>query len=113
MSSTPGVTTFRAEPTLETIKTPPNQAQVSVIIPALNESRRIAEVVAYASNVLQRFLSDTTAPAVEETWAIGDNLNDLELLRLANRAYVIDPKSSALTQEPRVTEIKSFEELLD
>lgn len=65
------------------------------------------------SNVLQRFLSDTTAPPVEETWAIGDNLNDLELLRLANRAYVIDPKSSALTQEPRITEIKSFEELLD
>ena len=64
------------------------------------------------SNVLRRFLNDPNPPAVNLTWVVGDNINDLELMRLADRAFAIDPKSPALTTEPGVTAIDSFEELL-
>ncbi|MDO8320802.1 glycosyltransferase [Rhodoferax sp.] len=64
------------------------------------------------SNVLRRFLSDTTQPRINHTWAVGDNLNDLELLRLADQAFAIDPKSSALINEAKVSVVASFDELL-
>jgi HAD superfamily phosphoserine phosphatase-like hydrolase len=64
------------------------------------------------SNVLRRFQNDPNAPAVNLTWVVGDNINDLELMRLADRAFAIDPKSPVLTAEPGVTPIASFEELL-
>lgn len=44
-------------------------------------------------HVLQYFLEDETDAQITETWAIGDNLNDLELLKTVNKAFVIDPKS--------------------
>ena len=65
------------------------------------------------SHVLRRFLDDATPPAIKLTWVVGDNLNDLELMRLADSAFAIDPKSPALTMEPGVTLIESFEELLE
>jgi len=64
------------------------------------------------SNVLRRFLSDTTSPVINHTWAVGDNLNDLELLRLVDQAFAIDPKSPALAAEPKVKVVSSFEELI-
>jgi glucosyl-3-phosphoglycerate synthase len=64
------------------------------------------------SNVLRRFLSDTTQPTVNCTWAVGDNLNDIDLLRLADHAFAIDPKSEVLTRDPRIAVIKSFDDLL-
>jgi glucosyl-3-phosphoglycerate synthase len=47
-----------------------------------------------------------------ECWAIGDNLNDLALLRMAERAFVIDPKAPALRQEPGFTVIENFDQML-
>lgn len=65
------------------------------------------------SNVLRRFLSDTTQPMINHTWAVGDNLNDLELLRLADQAFAIGPKSPALIAESKIKVVTSFDELLD
>ncbi len=64
------------------------------------------------SHVLRRFRADDGGPPLLECWAIGDNLNDLGLLRLADRAFAIEPKAAALRSEPGVTVIQSFEELL-
>lgn len=64
------------------------------------------------SHVLRRFKADDGGPPLLECWAVGDNLNDLGLLRLADRAFAIEPKVAALRGEPGVTVIRSFEELL-
>lgn len=64
------------------------------------------------SNVLRRFLSDSNPPVINLTWVVGDNINDLGLMRLADRAFAIDPKSPVLTTEPGITQIASFDELL-
>lgn len=64
------------------------------------------------SNVLRRFLAAPDAPQVNLTWVVGDNVNDLALMRLADRAFTIDPKSHLLTAEPVVTQIGSFDQLL-
>lgn len=64
------------------------------------------------SNVLRRFLSDAIPPKINLTWVIGNSSNDLELMRLADRAFVIDPMSPALASEPSITPIASFDDLL-
>lgn len=64
------------------------------------------------SHVLRRLRADTQQPPVLEAWAVGDNLNDLGLLRLADRAFAIEPKSPLLAQTPGVVVVSSFEELL-
>lgn len=71
-----------------------------------------ADQIICKSNVLHYFLADPNPPAVNLTWVVGDNINDLELMRLADRAFAIDPKSSRLLNEPGVTQITSFETLL-
>lgn len=63
------------------------------------------------SNVLRRFLTDPNPPTINLTWVVGDNINDLELMRLADCAFAIDPKSQTLTNEPDITLIDSFDEL--
>lgn len=63
------------------------------------------------SHVLRRLREDPTEPRVAECWALGDNLNDLGLLRAADRAFVIDPKSPVLVQEPGMTQVAGFDEL--
>lgn len=64
------------------------------------------------SHVLRAFLSDRAQPVVNEAWVVGDNLNDLELMRLANRAWAIDPKSPALRGDKNIEMIDSFDDLL-
>ncbi len=64
------------------------------------------------SNVLRRFLNDGESHGIQLIWAVGDNLNDLALLRLADHAFVIDAKSPALVEEPGFVQIESFDELL-
>jgi glucosyl-3-phosphoglycerate synthase len=64
------------------------------------------------SNVLSHFLNDPNPPKINLTWVVGDNLNDLALMRLADQAFTIDPKSAALINQPGITQIDSFEELL-
>ena len=64
------------------------------------------------SHVLRRFRADPAEPRVTEVWAMGDNLNDLEMLREADRAFAIDPKSSRLEREADAARVSSFEALL-
>lgn len=64
------------------------------------------------SHVLRCFLTDPMPLPLHLIWAVGDNLNDLEMMRLANRAFVIEPKSSLLETEPGITSITSFKEIL-
>ncbi len=63
------------------------------------------------SNVLRRFLSDDQQPAIIMTWVVGDNTNDLPLMRLAQRAFTIDPKSPLMLSEPGVILVSSFMDL--
>lgn len=62
-------------------------------------------------HVVRRFRLDDAAPPVQTVWAVGDNLNDLEMLREADRAFVIDPKVPHLTRDADATRIDSFDAL--
>jgi phosphoserine phosphatase len=62
--------------------------------------------------VLQRFLSKKVKPSFKEVWAIGDNLNDLNMLNLADKAFVIEPKTAVFQKHKRITEIQSFTDLV-
>ena len=53
------------------------------------------------SHVLRRFRADAGGPPLLECWAIGDNLNDLGLLRLADRAFAIEPKAAGAARRAR------------
>ena len=64
------------------------------------------------SHVLRRFKAEAGELPLLECWAIGDNLNDLGLLRLADRAFVIDPKAPALRREPGLTVVEDFDQML-
>jgi len=64
------------------------------------------------SHVLARFKADTLGPPLLTCWAVGDNLNDLGLLRAADQAFAIEPKSPLLAQVPGLRVIDNFEELL-
>lgn len=64
------------------------------------------------SHVLRRFRHDPNEPRVQEVWAMGDNANDLEMLREADRAFVIEPKVPHLVRDSDATLVKSMEELL-
>ena len=64
------------------------------------------------SHVVRRLREDLAEPRVTECWALGDNVNDLGLLRSAERGFAIDPKSPLLAEVPGVTVVSSFEELL-
>jgi glucosyl-3-phosphoglycerate synthase len=64
------------------------------------------------SNVLRCFLADTTAPPIELTWVIGDYQDDLALMKLADQAFVIDSNQASLLDEPGITRVASFADLL-
>lgn len=63
--------------------------------------------------VVRSLREDRNSPRVTEVWAVGDNLNDLGLLRQADRAFVIEPKSpQLLAQLPDAVAVDGFEALL-
>ncbi|MBL8340417.1 MAG: glycosyltransferase [Rubrivivax sp.] len=64
------------------------------------------------SHVIRRFRADAGEPRVQEVWAVGDNDNDLGMLREADRAFVIEPKSPHLEREADATRVGSFEDLM-
>jgi phosphoserine phosphatase len=61
--------------------------------------------------VIQRFRRDTGEPPLQVIWAVGDNLNDLEMLREADRAFVIEPKTATLARDADAKRLESFDEL--
>ncbi|WP_197046947.1 HAD-IB family phosphatase [Paucibacter sp. KBW04] len=72
-----------------------------------DEERRICK-----SHVLRRLREDLGEPPVAEIWAMGDNINDLAMLRSADKAFAMEPKSAQLREVPGVIVVKGFEELL-
>lgn len=64
------------------------------------------------SHVLRRFKAGAGDSPLVECWAMGDNLNDLGLLRLADQGFVIDPKAPAMRREPGLTVVESFDQML-
>ncbi|HBK44174.1 MULTISPECIES: HAD-IB family phosphatase [unclassified Polynucleobacter] len=63
------------------------------------------------SNVIKQFLSKNNKPSFTEVWAIGDQLNDLDMLLLADKAFVVDPKSPELLKHKHIKHVSSFEDL--
>lgn len=64
------------------------------------------------SNVLRHFLNDAQLPPIRLSWVVGDNVNDLPLMQLADHAFAIDPKSPLLIGNSKVTVIVAFDDLL-
>jgi glucosyl-3-phosphoglycerate synthase len=64
------------------------------------------------SNVLARFLEDDKQPRVTETWAVGDNVNDIGLLQRVDRAFAMDPKAPEVLHVPGIVRVDSFADLV-
>ncbi len=64
------------------------------------------------SHMLQRFLRDVTQPTINLSWVIGDPQNGATWMRLSDRAFTINASQSALPEDPPVTSINAFSELL-
>lgn len=63
--------------------------------------------------VVRSLREDRSSPPVVEVWAVGDKLDDLGLLREADRAFVINPQSPELLAAlPGAVAVDSFEALL-
>jgi phosphoserine phosphatase len=63
-------------------------------------------------HVVQRFRDHDVKPAVTDIWAVGSHRNDLDMLRMADRAFVVDPKWSGLARESDARRIESFDEIV-
>lgn len=63
------------------------------------------------SHVLDLFRAKTSPPVFKEIWAVGDGPEDLKMLTLADRAFVIDPKSDDFARYPHIKLITSFAEI--
>ena len=64
------------------------------------------------SNVILRFREDASTLPLEMVWAVGNSIQDLEMLRMADRAFVIGPSSATLAPDAGAMEIQSFEQLI-
>lgn len=63
------------------------------------------------SNVVRRLRQDEAEPKIETIWAVGDNANDLAMLREADRAFVIEPNVASLAKEAGATCIDTLDAL--
>ena len=63
------------------------------------------------SHVLDQFRAKSNAPLFTEIWAVGDGQDDIKMLSLANRAFVIDPKSEDYGLYPHIQRVSSFAEI--
>lgn len=64
------------------------------------------------SHVLDQFRAKSSAPLFKEIWAIGDGKEDIKMLALANRAFVITPKSEDFKRFPHIQSVTSFADIL-
>jgi phosphoserine phosphatase len=62
--------------------------------------------------VIERFRADPNQPWVLECWAIGDNVNDIGMLRAADTAFALNPKTDEIRSIPGIRVVRSFDELL-
>ena len=54
------------------------------------------------TNVLRRILTDVSPPAIDISWVVAANARDLGLMRLADRAFYIEPHRANGTTRPSV-----------
>ena len=64
------------------------------------------------SNVLRRILTDVSPPAIDISWVVAANARDLGLMRLADRAFYMEPLPSPTAMRkptvlPKVVSIES------
>ncbi len=64
-----------------------------------------------AGHAVQRFRLDDTNPRVETIWAVGCLPDDLEMLRQADKPFVLDAHASDRSNEAGFTHIASFDAL--
>jgi phosphoserine phosphatase len=62
-------------------------------------------------HVVKRFRRKSFATPFETIWAVGDNDNDYDMLKLADKAWVIEPKSPRLKTIPSIVVMLHFDEL--
>ena len=62
-------------------------------------------------HVVARILASAGEPPIETVWAVGDNLNDLDMLQRADQAFVIEPQHDSLVREADATRIDDFSDL--
>ncbi len=60
------------------------------------------------SHVLDLFRAKKSPPTFKEIWAIGDGVDDIKMLTLADRGFVIDPKSEEVDRYPHIKRMDSF-----
>ena len=79
--------------------------------PAFMPSDRGSSDKPCKGHVVRRLRQDPAEPRIKTIWAVGDSENDLEMLREADHAYVIEPRSADLPDRARAIRIESFDEL--
>ncbi|WP_299510322.1 glycosyltransferase [uncultured Limnohabitans sp.] len=62
-------------------------------------------------HVVRQFRHPDIQPRFEDIWAVGDNENDIEMLRLADKAWMIEPKSPRMLNLEGVVQMAHFDEL--
>lgn len=65
------------------------------------------------SNVLKKFLSDPQGEPITQTWAIGDNTNDVRLLEMADRAFLVRAADRAPPPCRSATVVNTFAEIIE
>lgn len=72
-----------------------------------------ADHAACKSHVLDQFRGKSSAPLFKEIWAVGDAQDDIKLLALANRAFVMNPESDDFKRYPHIQCVTSFADILE
>ena len=67
------------------------------------DARVLASHRVCKSNVLRRILTDVSPPAIDISWVVAANPRDLGLMRLADRAFYIEPLHTNGTLRPALT----------
>ena len=78
---------------------------------AFRKEHDLSDLSVCKSHVLDQFRAKSNAPLFKEIWAIGDGQDDIKMLSLANRAFVIEPKSEDYGRYPHIQRVSSFSEI--
>lgn len=76
----------------------------------LSEHDRTNQTVC-KSHVLDQFRAKKSVPVFKEIWAVGAGREDINMLALANRAFVIEPKSEDFARHGHIRAVKCFAEI--
>ncbi|WP_396433130.1 glycosyltransferase [Limnohabitans sp.] len=83
----------------------------SAFVPDPEAESNPAQAIISKHHVVTKFRQAGLQPRFELIWAVGDNENDIDMLNLADRAWMIEPKSPLMKNIKGVVEIAHFDEL--